>query len=66
MSNKIEYVKVWKAGKYKVVPEDHPDTKRMFKVPVKAHYKNKKKWYRRSKQIDRLMPIAILPTTTWD
>lgn len=49
-------VKVFKAGKLKIVSYQHPDTKRAYRLPYKPHIKNKKRREIRMKQFKRLLP----------
>jgi hypothetical protein len=55
-------VRVWKAGRWKIVREDHPDTQRWLKVRIKK-IRNKKKLDQRMKKLWKLMPVGVLETT---
>jgi len=52
-------VKIWKAGKYKIVPDIHPDANRCNKIPIKRSYKSKRRMMIRSKQYWNKIPIVF-------
>ena len=52
-------VKIWKAGKYKIIPNIHPDAGRSYKISVKKSYKNKKRMNIRAKQFWKRMCIVF-------
>ena len=56
MSNK--FVKVWKAGRWKIVHSDHPDTQKWLKVRLNK-IRNKKKSDQRFRKVWKLMPVYV-------
>ena len=51
--------KIWKAGKYKVVPDNHPDMHRARKICIKREYKDERRREIRAKQYWSRIPIVF-------